>query len=124
MTTIGSRAANAKIEVKQGSDFAFEMDLKDSTGTVVNLTGSSFQGQVRKTKNSPTVVCAFSVAINTTTNKATFSLSNTVTAAIPAGNHPTAPESQYVYDIEWIKPGSLRERVLEGVFEVWAEVTR
>jgi|NOAtaT_6_FD_contig_51_933742_length_677_multi_1_in_0_out_0_1 hypothetical protein len=124
MPTIGSRAANAKLAINQGSDFSFEMDLKDSVGAVVSLTGSSFQGQVRKTKDSPTVVCSFVVAVNTTTNKVTFSLANTVTAAIPAGPRPSDSDSQYVYDIDWIKPGGSKERILEGIVEVSSEVTR
>jgi hypothetical protein len=124
MTTIGSRAANATILCKQGTDFSFEMELKDSNGAVVPLAGSSFQGQVRKAKNSSGVVCAFTVAVNTTTNKVKFSLSNSTTAALaPASNSAGAQEIQYVYDIKWIKADSSIDRPLEGAFIVSAGVT-
>ena len=119
---IGSRAAKQTIYIKQGSDFAAQFQLKDAAGAVVSLAGSSFAGQIRKTKQSVTPAASFTFQIVTDT--VTYSLSKTTSSAMTAGESETDDASKYVYDIEWTKPSGVVERIQEGALILSREVTR
>jgi len=119
---IGSKAAKVTIYVKQGSDFAAQFQLKDSTGAVVLLAGSAFAGQIRKTKQTTTTAASFTFTI--VANTVTYSLAKEVSSGMVAGELETDDASKYVYDIEWTKPSGVVERIQEGALILSREVTR
>ena len=121
---IGSKASKVAIYVKQGSDWAAEFQIKDSTGAVVSLAGSSFNGQIRKTRSTTVVAASFTFSVNTTTNTVQYSLARAVSSALQAGETEVDPASQYVYDIEWTKPSGMVDRIQEGALVLSREVTR
>lgn len=120
--TLGTKAGKQTIYVKQGSDWSASFQIKDANGLVVSLAGSSFQGQVRKTKQSSTVAASFVFAVNG--NTVTYSLPKSTSQIMTAGESDSDPDSKYVYDIEWIKPDSSVDRIQEGVLILSREVTR
>jgi hypothetical protein len=91
---------------------------------VVALTGSSFSGQIRKTKSTTVVAASFTFSVNTTTNTVQYSLARAVSSAMQAGETEVDPASQYVYDIEWTKPSGMVDRIQEGALVLSREVTR
>lgn len=124
MPTVGTKPPCINSYVLQGSTFEKSFTIKDSAGTLVNLTESSFAGQVRKTRLSTTVAATFTITIDLGLSKVTYSLSAAVTAAMTAGETDESEDSQYVYDIEWTKPDGSIQRIFGGVLTLSPEVTR
>ena len=108
-------ATRVNIIIDQGTDFSTPINLTDSSGTDLNLTGYSAASQIRKThssSNSTAFTCALSVANSTLT----LSLNNSVTAAMSAG--------RYVWDAELTNSSGTISRILEGMVTVTPEVTK
>lgn len=119
---IGAKAAKETIYVRQGSDWSASFQIKDAAGVVVPLAGSSFAGQIRKTKGSGTIVASFVFEITGDTVK--YTIPRAVSSAMTAGDSEADEASKYVYDIEWTKPSNEVERIQEGVLILSREVTR
>tara|TARA_B100000287_G_scaffold329767_1_gene314313 strand:- start:936 stop:1271 length:336 start_codon:yes stop_codon:yes gene_type:complete len=110
-------AIYANINVDQGSDFFSVITVEDITGNVVDLTGYSAAGQVRKTYASNTIAATFGASITQPTlGKISLTLPATTTSAMKAG--------RFVYDVEITSSGGTVSRVIEGQVEVLPGVTR
>lgn len=115
--------------LKQGTDFSIKLTYKDSGGALIDLTGNTFEGQIRKTASDPTIIKSFTFnVLNQVTNKGevTMSLTNTETSGIFT-NPSSAPErvtTKYAYDVERTDSFGKKSRDLEGVVEVSPEVTK
>ena len=109
--------AKANIIIDQGADFATSITVADTSGNIVDLTGYTGRGQMRKHYTSSTST-DFTIAFGTprTDGKVTLSLSNVQTAAMEAG--------RYVYDAELITDSNTVSRLVEGIATVTPEVTR
>jgi hypothetical protein len=101
-------------KIEQGSTFEMEITVRNSDGSLYDLTTASVAAQIRETTAATTSV-AFTTAINTTTSVITLSLSATVTAAISFESG--------VWDCE-ITEGSTVTRILEGKVDISPEVTK
>ena len=108
-------AVYANLTVDQGTDFSSSVDVTDSDGDPVPLTGYSVAGQIRKHYNSSTKVDFVATVSNATAGIISLSLSEATTNAMKAG--------RYVYDVE-IDLSGTKTRVLEGQLEVTPGVTR
>ena len=110
-------ASLSNIFIDQGSDFINELEVADSEGTAVNLTGYVVISQLRKTYGSNTFT-SFTTEINSdqTTGKITISLSAAQTASLEQG--------RYVYDVLVTSTGGLSTRVVEGIATVTPGVSR
>jgi hypothetical protein len=106
----------ANLFIDQGTDFSITVDVSDSAGAVLDMTGSSAAGQIRKTYESSTVSATFTTSINASGGQVTLSLTDTVTSAISAG--------RYVYDLNVTSSGGQTTRVVEGQAIVTPGVTR
>lgn len=109
-------AVYSNLTVDQGSDVTFTIDVTDTNGDVLNLTGYSAAGQIRKSFSSSTAVDFTATITNATRGEVTLQLSNTQTNAMKAG--------RYLYDVEITSSGGAKTRVLEGQLEVMAGVTQ
>lgn len=111
-------AARYNLTIDQGSDFLQILTLKDSTGTVRNLTGFEARASMRPHFESTTsydITCG--VTNPGTAGKITLSLSSVQNRVIPAGT--------YVYDLEIFNSGTGSiERVINGKLTLTREVTR
>lgn len=102
--------------VEQGSTFSRLITIKDETNNPVNITSSSFGGQMRKRHLSEDILATFTCTVTDGVNgKLTINLTDEQTSAIPSG--------EWVYDIEWYN-GSVTGRLLRGTAYVSPEVTR
>lgn len=104
------------IVVEQGSTFSRVITIKDSTGTPVNISNSTFRGHIRKRYRSETPEAVFTLTVTDGANgKLVMGLTDTETAAIESG--------EWVYDVEWVN-GNAVGRLLEGTAYVTPEVTK
>ena len=104
------------LTVDQGADFSALIDITDSSGNVLNLTGYTVAGQIRKNYDSTGYNEFGATVSNATGGTITILLADATTRAMSAG--------RYVYDVEITSGGGEVTRVLEGQVEVTPEVTR
>jgi hypothetical protein len=110
-------AAKANIVIDQGADFSTTITVTDDAGDVVDLTGYTSSGQIRKHYTSNTsfdFTMAFGVPRST--GQLTLSMGRAVTSTIEAG--------RYVYDVEITSSANTRSRLVEGIATITPEVTR
>ena len=109
-------AAKANITIDQGTTFSTYLSLNDISGSVIDLTGYTAYGQIRKWYTSNSYI-TFNVSIpEPTTGYITVNLDANTTASMDAG--------RYVYDIETIDSANAITRVIEGIVTVTPEVTK
>ena len=106
----------ANIFIDQGTDFAIQVDLTDTVGDVLNLTGFTATAQLRKTYDSTTKTDFTAIIANATTGRLQISLTPVQTGALSAG--------RYVYDVEITDSSGIITRVVEGQVEITPGVTR
>ena len=109
--------ASHDITIDQGSSYSKTLTLKDDNDTAINITNDTFRGQVRKHHSSTDIQATFTFTITDGTNGVVaWSLSATDSAAMSSG--------RLVYDVEWVKQDGTVTRILEGIADTTAEVTR
>jgi len=107
----------SNIIIDQGSTFQADIDVTDSAGDALNLTGYTVAGQMRKTYTSTTATNFTGQVQSATGGTVRISLSATETNALKAG--------RYVYDTEITKTATGEvTRVIEGQVDVTPGVTR
>ena len=106
----------ANLYIDQGTDFSITVDVTDSAGDVLNLSGYAASSQIRKTYSSSSVSETFSTSIAEATGQVTLSLTDTQTTGLSAG--------RYVYDLTITSSGGATSRVIEGQAIVTPGVTR
>jgi hypothetical protein len=109
-------AVYSNLTVDQGSDATFTIDVTDTNGGALNLTGYTVAGQIRKSFSSSTAVDFVASVSSALNGEVTLTLSNSVTNGMKAG--------RYLYDVEITSSGGSKTRVLEGQLEVMAGVTQ
>ncbi|MDP7367464.1 MAG: hypothetical protein QGH83_09425 [Candidatus Pacebacteria bacterium] len=106
----------SNLTVDQGSTFSASIDITDTENNLLNLTGYTVAGQIRKTYDSSTAVDFTGSVSNAALGEVTISLTATQTNALVAG--------RYVYDVEITSSGGTVTRVIEGQVEVTPGVTQ
>lgn len=119
-------ASKYNLTIEQGATFSRTLRLKDDTDTPINLTGSTFRGQLAaKAGDTPIVAFTFTLADqNTNPGEVTMSLTATQTAALPTAKQSSAErvDKELAYDVERVI-GSTVERIIYGVATVSPEAT-
>jgi len=106
----------ANIFIDQGTDFSITVDVTDSAGDVLDLTGYTSSAQIRKTYSSSSVSETFTSSISAAAGQVTLSLNDTQTTGLESG--------RYVYDLNVTSLGGQTTRVVEGQAIVTPGVTR
>lgn len=106
----------ANLFIDQGADFSITVDVTDSSGDILNLSGYSAAAQIRKTYSSSSASASFGTSIAEAAGQVTLTLSDTVTTGLDAG--------RYVYDLNITSSGGVTTRVVEGQAIVTPGVTR
>ncbi len=99
-------ATRVNIIIDQGTDFSTAINLTDSSGADLNLTGYTAASQIRKTHSSSNST-AFTATLTVANSTLTLAMNNSVTAAISAG--------RYVWDAELTDSSGTVSRILEGM---------
>lgn len=109
-------AIKANLVIDQGTSYTTELDLTDSNGDGILLSGYTANAQIRKWYTSSNSI-VFSTAVNNSTSSITLSLSANQTSSLVAG--------RYVYDVNITDTGSNTvTRLVEGIVTVTPRVTR
>lgn len=123
---IGSKGEELNLLIRQGGTFGpFRVTLRNPDGTPVNLTDTTFRGQIRKTPDALNVEASFMFTVTAALQgKFEFEVDAVATAAIMAGVTEDSPESVYVYDIEYLNDAGRVLPLFYGNVKVFREVTR
>lgn len=106
----------SNLTIDQGSTFTVDIDVKDSDGDALDLSGYTVKGQMRKTYTSSSAVTFTSSVANESGGVVNISLTSAETNALKAG--------RYVYDVEITSSTSVVTRIVEGQIEVTPGVTQ
>ena len=109
-------ATKANLVIDQGTDYSTVVNVSDSDGVAIDLTGYSGAGQLRKHYTSSNSV-SFNVSVsNATAGEVTLALTARQTSNISAG--------RYVYDVEVTSTSNVVSRIVEGIVTITPQVTR
>jgi hypothetical protein len=104
------------ITIDQDADFTQTLTVKDSTGTVVDLTGLTITSKLRKTHLSSSATSFTTAAVSATDGTCSVALTDTVTSALTEG--------RYVWDLTTTDGDGLITRRIEGRVTITPSVTR
>lgn len=117
-------------KIEQGARYELEIFAKDELGAFIDLTGATFDGQVRNSTSDADVQATFSFAIDpdqvTNKGRVLAYIPDTVTALmdIPACGNGKRGTLKAVYDISYqFSPGN-KKRLLEGTAQLVAEASK
>lgn len=109
-------AGFVELTLEQGASFSVSMDLKDSAGGILNLSGYSVAAQMRKSYYS-TSATDFTISV---TDAGAGQITMTMTAANTANVTP----GRYVYDVLLTSGAGVKSRIIEGIVTALPSVTR
>ena len=108
-------AIKANLLIDQGTDYVTSINLTDSDDTVIDLTGYTANGQIRKTFSSSNAV-NFGLSLEAANGVVRLSLTDSQTSNLVAG--------RYVYDVVVTCAANITSRIVEGIVTVTPRVTR
>ena len=110
-------AQYTELDLDQGTDFNFEVDLTNPDGSVINCAGYSFASSIRKSFYSHRSTANLTVNIVSAANgNVTFGLTAAQTANIKPG--------RYLFDVKQTDNAGKKTRLFEGVVTVNPQVTK
>lgn len=114
-------AGQYNFDIEQGVAFARIMNLKDSNGVTMNLTGYSARMQIRPYVSSTEVL----IEATTANGKLIITpLTGVLTLSLSATDTTQLAYTKAVYDIELVDNVGTPIRLLQGEITVSREVTR
>ena len=109
-------AAYTEINIEQYATFSTTVNVEDSQGAAVNLSGYSAASQIRKSYYSTTA--------NNLTATVTGIANGEITLSMTAANTANLTPGRYLYDLVITAPSGVKTRVVEGIVNVLAGVTQ
>ena len=104
------------ITIDQDCDFTETLTVKDSTGTVVDLSNETITSTMRKTYSSATAYSFTTAKVSATDGTCTITLTDAVTTNLEEG--------RYVWDLTTTDSSGLINRRIEGRATVTPSVSR
>lgn len=104
----------------QGDYIQLTLNILDSTGAAINLSGYEVRGQVRSSYAASGIILDLQPNI-------TSDISGIIAINIPSTGSAATPVNEYVYDIERYPSGNVSGnsiKLLMGKFSILPEVTR
>jgi hypothetical protein len=109
-------ATVSNLFVDAGANYSNIITVAASNGQPLDLTGYTVASQMRKSYQSSTAYNFTASVYNAATGKVRLQLSDTQSAAIPAG--------RWLYDVEITSPSGTKTRVVEGIVTVSPQITQ
>jgi len=104
----------------QGDHIQLTLNIKDSHGLLLNLSGYEIRGQVKSSFGSTGILLNLNPIItNYTSGIASISIDSNISKNLPIGDH--------IYDVERYPSGNVNGnsiKLLRGKFSILPEVTR
>jgi hypothetical protein len=113
-------ATSYNISGIQGDYIQLTLNILNSTGAAINLSGYDVRGQVRASYGSTGIILDLQPVI-------TSDVSGIIAINIPSTGSAEMPVNEYVYDIERYPSGNISGnsiKLLMGKFSILPEVTR
>ncbi len=108
--------------IEQGATFGQTLTLKDSSDTVINLTGyTSAEMDLRETPESSSEVLTLTTA---NSRIALGGSAGTVTLSISAADTANLTAGDGVFDLEVVDGSSRVYRILEGTYTIRRNISR
>ena len=104
------------ITIDQDADYTETLTIKDSAGTVVDLSGQTVTSKLRKTHLSTSSTSFTTAIVSATDGTCSITLTDTVTSGLAEG--------RYVWDLTQTDSNGLITRRIEGRATVTPSVTR
>jgi hypothetical protein len=106
-----------ELDLDQGTDFTYDLDLSTDDGTPINVINYSFTSSIKKSHYSSSDTASFTInVVNAANGNLRFSMASSTTANIKAG--------RYLFDVKQIDSGNTTSRILEGIIRVNPQITR
>lgn len=121
MTTLGPRPKRLDLYITRGLTWTKALRIRDSDGTLLDLTDHVFSAKIRKTPTSAASY-NFSFAL-ISSNVVGWTLDDAVSQSMPVGCNDADPASKYVYDVLWTRPGNEPICIVKGVITLNPRVT-
>ena len=102
--------------IEQGATFSTVVNVVDSAGAAVNLTGYSASSQMRKSY--------YATSNTTITSTVTGTANGEITLGMTAANTANLTPGRYVFDLLITAPDTTKTRVIEGIVIVSPGVTQ
>lgn len=109
-------AAYFELYLEQFSDFSTTINIDDSQGDAINLSGYSFSSQMRKSY--------YSSSYHDFTIEITNAGSGEITLSMPSTETSNVSPGRYVYDLTMTDTSNTTTRVVEGIVVVLPGVTK
>ena len=108
--------------IEQGATFGQTLTLKDSSDTLINLTGyTSAEMDLRETPESSSEV----ITLTTANNRITLGgAAGTVTLSISSADTANLTAGDGVFDLEIVDGSSRVFRILEGTYTIRRNISR
>lgn len=114
------------ILLEVGAEFSELLQLKDSDGSPIDITGCSFKAQVRENYSAAEALLELTCEIDDGPNGyLLMSASHVDTASLPVdpAQSPLLQVTDYVWSLEMTDNAGNVQRLLQGVAQVSPEVT-
>lgn len=106
-----------ELDLDQGTDLSYNLDLTNDDGSPINVAGYIFSSSVRKSYYSKTVTANLTVTIADSANgNVLLSMNAATSSAIKAG--------RYLFDVKQKDGSNTYTRVVEGIITVLPQVTK
>ena len=106
-----------ELDIDQGTDFSFNLDLTNDDGSVIDVSSYVFSSSIKKSFYSATPTANLTVTIDDAANgKVVLSLNSAITANIKAG--------RYLFDIKQKNDLDVKSRIAEGIITVNPQITK
>ena len=109
-------AAFSELLIEQGATFSSTVNVEDSAGAAINLSGYSASSQMRKSY--------YAVSNTTITSTITGNANGEITLSMTSSNTSALTPGRYVYDLLITAPDTTKTRVVEGIVIVSPGVTQ
>jgi len=109
-------ATVSNLFVDAGANYSNIITVAASNGQALDLTGYTVASQMRKSYQSSTAYNFSASVYQAATGKVRLQLTDTQSAAIPAG--------RWLYDVEITSPSGTKTRVVEGIVTVSPQITQ
>jgi len=106
-----------ELDLDQGTDLSYNLDLTREDGSPLNVTGYTFSSSIRKSYYSTNVTANLTVTIaNSIGGNVILSMNSETSANIKAG--------RYLFDVKQIDSAEITTRIIEGIITVLPQVTK
>jgi hypothetical protein len=109
-------AAFTELLIEQGATFSSTVNVEDTAGAAINLSGYSASSQMRKSYYA-TSNTAFTSTVTGTAN-------GEITLSMTAANTANLTPGRQVFDLLITSPTGVKTRVVEGIIVISPGVTR